>query len=226
MTSTSGPVVQMLSIYKRKTKTRWCWTQMIRICTHTQITARSHGADRAVLLRGKVCCSFMCILAVLYLVVTHQLFLPQTRCRSIRPFSCTQIRKFKWCHSKRVPSMAGTRVRLGAACETSIHRTTTTMSDNSHPISLEQALQSLDPQVLAVIEGVVRLKMGEAEQSFSQQVQAQTEAWKRHENELRAQEAALQAQVTDLTNQLAMANSQPRYVQCLHFFFSRVYQRC
>jgi hypothetical protein len=74
--------------------------------------------------------------------------------------------------------------------------------------ALSDALQTLDPQLLAAIQNEVQSKMAEAEQSYRQEIQARDVALQRHEQERKAQEAALQARVLELSNELVAAKAQ------------------
>ena len=57
---------------------------------------------------------------------------------------------------------------------------------HTYPPSLNEALKTMDPQLLATLEGVVWVKMDETERTYCLELQAREEALQRHEQERQA----------------------------------------
>jgi hypothetical protein len=64
------------------------------------------------------------------------------------------------------------------------------MSADPYPLSLSEALRSVDLQILGALEHLVQSKMSQNEQAYCQELQAHEETWQRHEEEQRAHDEA------------------------------------
>ena len=93
------------------------------------------------------------------------------------------------------------------------------VEQNGNPASqnVSTLIQGLDPQLVEALEMLVQAKMSATEQAYHQEFWAHQEAWQSREKEGQAREAALQAELENLKDEIAATKTQSGSV--LLFFF-------